>query len=165
MVMLKKGDCEHCGRFYRYSLWHSGFGDNSYAYCDQCCMLALINYSNARVANFPQAADQYAEIDASWEQYLMPCVCGGQFRKGAAPRCPGCNEPLSAQHAGPHIEAQAHGAARGWQWQNNWSGVYCIAIEDPDNPGALRQMIDPVIQPETVVKPRKRWPLLFSFGR
>ncbi len=46
MVIVKKGDCEHCGRLYRYSLWHSGFGDNSYAYCDDCGMLALLNYSN-----------------------------------------------------------------------------------------------------------------------
>ena len=164
MVMLKKGDCEHCGRFYRYSLWHSGFGDNSYAYCDQCCMLALVNYSNPYVSRLPQLSDQYSEIDASWEQYLMPCACGGQFRKGASPRCPFCNEPLSAKHAGPHIEAQAHGAARGWQWQNNWTGVYCLAIEDPTNPGALLQIIDPIIKPE-IIKPKKRWSLLFSFGR
>ena len=41
MVILKKGDCEHCQRSYRYSLWHSGFGDNSYAYCDQCGIRSL----------------------------------------------------------------------------------------------------------------------------
>ena len=53
MVIVKKGDCEHCGRLYRYSLWHSGFGDNSYAYCDDCGMLALLNYSNPYRSRIP----------------------------------------------------------------------------------------------------------------
>ena len=63
MVMLKKGDCEHCGRVYRYSLWHCGFGDTSYAYCDDCGMLATINYSSEGVADFPDPSARYQEID------------------------------------------------------------------------------------------------------
>ena len=90
MVMLKKGDCEHCGRFYRYSLWHSGFGDNSYAYCDECGMLALLNYSNESVAALPSPVDKFGEIEESWEPFLQACPCGGHFRKGASPRCPSC---------------------------------------------------------------------------
>jgi hypothetical protein len=164
MVILKKGDCEHCGRFYRYSLWHSGFGDNSYAYCDQCGMLAIVSYSDPQVARLPPLSSQYLEIDESWEQYLLPCTCGGRFRKGASPRCPFCREALSPTHAAEHIQAQALGATRGWQWQNNWNGVYCIAIDDPYNPGALRQMVDPVMKPE-IIKPKSRWSLLFSLGR
>jgi hypothetical protein len=166
MVIVKKGDCEHCGKFYRYSLWHSGFGDNSYAYCDDCGMLATINYDNPLVAAFPPLSTQYAEIDESWESLLLPCACGGRFRKGASPRCPGCNEPLSAAHAAGQIEAQAQGAGKGWRWQNNWSGVYCMAIDNPQNPGNPLQMVDPVITPEATVKTKKSWSsLLFSFGR
>jgi hypothetical protein len=163
MVMLKKGDCEHCGRFYRYSLWHSGFGDNAYAYCDACGMLALLNYSNEHVSALPPPADQFGEIDLAWESFLRPCLCGGRFRKGSAPRCPSCGERLSPTHAASHIEAQAMGA-RGWRWQNNWSGIYCMALNDPQNPGAVLQTIDPVIKPEPV-KIRGRWSALFSFGR
>lgn len=165
MVIVKKGDCEHCGKFYRYSLWHSGFGDNSYAYCDDCGMLAMINYDNPTVVGFPPLSTQYAEIDESWEPLLLPCACGGRFRKGAEPRCPTCNEPLSAKHAAAHIEAQAQGAGRDWRWQKTWSGVYCMAIDNPHNPGVPLQVVDPVITPE-VAKTRKRWSsLLFSFGR
>lgn len=163
MVMLKKGDCEHCGRFYRYTLWHSGFGDNSYAYCDACGMLALFNYSNEYVAALPPPADKFGEIERSWENYLQRCPCGGSFRKGAWPRCPTCNEKLSATHAAEHIEAQALGA-RGWKWQNNWSGLYCIAMNDPLNPGAVLQISDPIAKPERT-KVKRRWPVLFSFGK
>ena len=162
--MLKKGNCEHCGRFYRYSLWHSGFGDNSYAYCDTCGMLATISYTNPQVAGFPSISSEFGEIDASWEPLLQACRCGGHFRRGQAPRCPNCDERLSPVYAAEHIESQALGATRGWHWQNNWTGVYCIAIEDPQNPGTLLQAIDPVIEPE-MTKAKSRWALLFSFGR
>jgi hypothetical protein len=164
MDIMKKGDCEHCKRFYRYSLWHSGFGDNSYAYCDDCGMLAILNYSNTYVAEFPTLSVQFAEIDASWESFLQPCACGGRFRKGGSPRCPHCLQKLSATHAATHIEAQASGAGKGWQWQNNWSGVYCMAMDNAETPGYPRQMLDPVSKPETT-KPRSRWSLLFTLGR
>jgi hypothetical protein len=163
MVIVKKGDCEHCGRYYRYSLWHCGFGDNSYAYCDQCGMLATVNYSNPDVAGFPPLTAQYQEIDESWETSLQPCGCGGRFRKGVSPRCPFCREVLSPSHAAAHLEAQAVGA-KGWRWQGNWNGVYCIAIEDPQEPGTLLQVVDPVVKPEKV-KNKSRWSLLFSFGK
>ncbi len=164
MVIMKKGDCEHCGRFYRYSLWHSGFGDSSYAHCDRCGMLATFNYSNPQVAGFPTPSVQYGEIEESWEPFLLPCACGGQFRKGASPRCPHCLEELSPTHAAGHIEAQATGAGKGWRWQNNWSGVYCMAMDDPEAPGNPRRIMDPVHKAE-IVKARSRWSLLFSFGR
>ena len=143
-----------------------GFGYNSYAYCDDCGALALLNYLNPQVAGISTALSiEYAEIDESWEQFLLPCPCGGRFRKGASPRCPFCNERLSAEYAAEHIEAQALGAGRGWRWQNNWSGVYCVAVDDPHNPGSLLQVIDPVMKPEVVNKAKSRWSLLFSFGR
>ena len=166
MVILKKGDCEHCERNYRYSLWHSGFGDNSYAYCDQCGMLAILNYSNPQLAGLPPFTTQYAEIDDSWEPYLSACPCGGQFRKGQSPRCPFCSEKLSPTHAAEHIEAQAQGAGKGWRWQGDWHGVYCMAIDDPNNPGALLQVNDPILQAQPAkAKSRSRWALLFSMGR
>ena len=127
-------------------------------------MLAILNYSNPFVAGFPPLSVQFAEIDASWESYLQPCACGGHFRKGASPRCPHCNERLSPTHAAAHIEAQASGAGKEWRWQNNWSGVYCMAMDDADTPGYLRQMLDPVKQPE-IAKSRSRWSLLFSLSR
>jgi len=162
MVILKKGDCEHCRRFYRYSLWHSGFGDNSYAYCDQCGMLATFDSSDPEVAELPKTSLQYGEIEQSWEPFLRPCTCGGRFRKGASPRCPDCNQELSPTHAATHVEQQAVGTFRGWKWQNTWSGVYSMAVDDPEAPGNPRQMINPVLKPE-VAKTKSRWSHPFSF--
>ena len=164
MMMLNKGDCEHCGRTYRYSLWHSGFGNTSYAYCDECGMLALLNYSNQLVAALPAAPDQFGEIDRSWEPFLRPCPCGGHFRKGASPCCPYCNQKLSATHAAEHIEAQALGAGRNWHWQNDWKGIYCIAIDNPHNSGTLLQVEDPIGTAE-VVKVKRRWWVPFRRDR
>ena len=156
MSTLKRGDCEHCGRLYRYSLWHSGFGNNSYAYCSQCGTLAVFNYSNPLVAALPASPVECEEMDESWEPFLRSCLCGGQFRKGATPRCPSCNQRLSPTHAAEHIEAQALGAGRSWHWQNNWSGLHCMAMEDPRNPGSMLLIEDPVGAPEAV-KGKKRW--------
>ena len=64
------------------------------------------------------------------EQYLQPCECGGRFKRGSAPRCPHCNEPLSPELATSYIESNAPGTKKGWRWQRNWSGLYCIVIED-----------------------------------
>lgn len=163
MVILKKGGCEHCERTYRYSLWHCGFGDNSYAYCDACGMLGLLNYSTPQVADLPRLKNEYAEIDESWEPYLRHCECGGNFRKGQSPRCPFCKEKLSPTHAAEHIETQAMVGNRGWHWQNDWSGVYCMAIDDPSNPGELRQIFDPLVMLQIKTpKMRSRWASLFS---
>jgi hypothetical protein len=164
MVLMKKGDCEHCHRFYRYSTWHCGFGDYSYAYCDECGMLGTLSYYNSEVADFPTPSVKYVEIDEAWEALLSPCPCGGHFRKGASPRCPYCHEALSAAYATRHMERQALGAPKGWRWQRNWNGIYCVAIEDPEAPGTLLQVIDPVLRQE-MVKPKSRWPLIFSSSR
>jgi hypothetical protein len=63
------------------------------------------------------------------------------------------------------MEKQAVGAPKGWRWQGNWNGVYCLAIEDPRDPGTLRQMIDPVKSTEREKKAKSRWSLLFSLGK
>ena len=86
------------------------------------------------------------------------------FRRGAAPRCPDCLEQLSPVHAAKHIATQTTAAAKGWQWQNNWSGVYCMAMDDPNAPGNPRQMIDPILKPD-IAKTRTRWARMLSFGR
>jgi hypothetical protein len=64
------------------------------------------------------------------EQYLLPCECGGKFSKGNSPRCPQCNQSLSADKATGYIEAQSPGTAKGWRWQRDWQGIYCAVIND-----------------------------------
>jgi hypothetical protein len=142
---LQKGDCQHCRKEYCYQLWHSGFSDMSYAYCDTCGMVATLDYWNKNLSRLPPMPSHYLEIDAALEPFLRQCSCGGHFRKGASPRCPHCNATLSADHAAGHIERNSPGSAKGWHWQRSWNGLYCIAIEDPANPGNLRWIKDPLL--------------------
>jgi hypothetical protein len=167
MFTLHKGDCEHCCRIYHYTLLHAGFGDYSYSYCDGCGGLATFNYASSFLPNLPAPATPHQVIDASWEPFIVGCSCGGRFRSGASPRCVFCREPLSADHAAPHIERNSVGAGRGWRWQRNWTEVYCLALEDPQHPGILRQVIDPFADRfmRSEKPARKGWTQLFSFSR
>lgn len=144
MITLYKGDCEHCHRTYRYTLWDAIFGEYSYAYCDACGLLATIYDTNEHLANLPPVEAKYPVIDASWEPFLAPCACGGRFKKGAAPRCVHCKEPLSAEYAAAHITKNARGTARNWVWQGNWEDRLCMAISDPRDYGSLRHTVDPI---------------------
>lgn len=162
------GDCEDCRRTFHYTLMQASLSDCSYAYCDSCGMLATINYSNSFLVNMPPISAPYQVIDAAWEPFLHPCECGGHFLTGVSPRCVFCNAILSANHAATYIERNFKGGGRGWRWQGNWTDLYCLAIEDPARPGALRHIAEPFIElnkpPEN--KPRKsRWQQILTFHR
>jgi len=146
MAPREKGECEHCKAAFTYELLHSGFGDLAFAYCDQCGMLALLNAWNSTMKTLPTDVGWHHEINPEIEPFLLDCSCGGRFQKGASPRCPVCKMPLSAEQAAAFIERNSPGAAKGWRWQRNWSGLYCIAIEDPNEPGKLRFAKDPIKQ-------------------
>jgi hypothetical protein len=146
MFSLLKGDCEHCGQFYYYSLLHAGFGDYSYAYCDSCGTLATIGYSSSFILTMPHISSPHQVIDVEWEPFLRPCSCGGHFRRGASPRCVHCNAVLSADYAATHIEHNFVAGGRGWRWQRNWTDLYCIDIAEPNRQGMMRQVSDPFIE-------------------
>lgn len=122
------GLCEHCNQSFLYRLYHSGFSDCSYAYCDKCGMTAVLSYWSKGTPRRPSACPPHQEICAEFEKYLEPCSCGGAFKKGSSPRCPHCSLPLSAQLATRYIEANAPGTRKGWRWQRNWNQLYCIVI-------------------------------------
>lgn len=161
MFSLLKGDCEHCGQTYRYSLLDATFSDFSYAYCDTCGKLATITYTSSQLVNMPRISAPHQVIDAAWEAFLRPCNCGGHFRHNAAPRCMVCLEPLSAVHAASHIEPNFKNSNRSWRWQCNWTGSYCVDIEDPAHPGTVRNVSNPFLSstPEPVLRvpARKGW--------
>jgi len=136
-------DCGHCNRSFRYVLWHSGFSDSAYAYCDTCGMLALLDLWRVPESIRKRSPFGHGEIEQSAEEYLSSCSCGGHFKKGSSPRCPYCGESLSSDLMAGAIERNAPGTAKGWRWQRTWSGIYCIAVEDPDNPNTLRFLKDP----------------------
>lgn len=124
------GTCEHCGKQFGYCLFHCGFGDCSYAYCDKCGMTAILSLWDKRMPNLSLANEGWGqqEIPVELEQYLRPCECGGAFKRGASPRCPYCSQALSAEIATKYLEANAPGTKRGWKWQRNWHDMYCIVL-------------------------------------
>jgi hypothetical protein len=145
MYSLDKGDCEHCGRDFHYQLNNAAFGDFSYAYCECCGALAVIHYGSVAFTRLPPAAKLHRPIDKLWEPLLRPCDCGGSFRTAASPRCIHCNSTLSPQFAATYIERNLPHRRSGWQWPGSWSDEYCLSIEDPRNPGRMRQLEDPII--------------------
>jgi hypothetical protein len=64
------------------------------------------------------------------EGLLKPCPCGGEFRASSDPKCPSCANSLSATKATSYIESNAPGTAKGWRWDQCWSGVYSIVINE-----------------------------------
>lgn len=124
------GHCDRCQESFRYYLIHNGFNDSVYAYCSLCTMTAELSLLSA---SFPPAIRATAEcglIPEELQQFLKPCLCGGEFTRDAIPRCPKCREGLSAVEATPWIEQNAPGFAKGWRWQRNWVGIYSMIIED-----------------------------------
>ena len=132
LLMAEKtsGTCEHCKQSFNYRLCHSGFGDCSYAYCDQCGMTAILDYWDKKIPKWPVGCPRHQEICVELERHIKPCVCGGAFRKGASPRCPRCGVVLAPEAATAYIEMNAPGTKKGWSWQRNWHGTYHIVIEN-----------------------------------
>jgi len=74
---------------------------------------------------------------------------------------------LSAEHAATHIERNTIGSGRGWHWQGNWTDLYCIALEDPKDPGTLRQIEDPYLERRARAAKRSKglWSRVLIFSR
>ena len=121
------GTCEHCRAQFAIEIFHNGFGDTSYAYCETCGRTAILSSWNKR---WPKGVKcTQAEIAPEMEPHLQHCECGGRFTKGASPRCPKCKNVLSADKAAEYIESQSPGTQKGWRWQRNWSGLYCAVVD------------------------------------
>jgi hypothetical protein len=119
---VSTGTCEHCRQQFGYGLLHCEFSDSIYAYCDLCGKTAVLSLWDKRMV--------HQEMCSGMEPYLTPCDCGGNFKKGSKPRCPHCNNNLSAEFASSYLERNAPGTQKGWRWQRDWSGLYCIVVED-----------------------------------
>jgi len=127
VIDRQKGElnCEACQRSFHYRLIHSGFNDSAYVYCNECGTIALLNAYGPVPDSF-----KYQAISTELEGHLRRCPCGGRFTRGAAPRCPYCKQALSAHAVAASIEADSPGTAKGWRWQRNWTGLYCVIVED-----------------------------------
>jgi hypothetical protein len=123
------GTCEHCGQAFPYNLIHNGFNDSTYAYCDQCGCLAVLNLIELErhIGKLPPLV---VPISQEAEDVLAACGCGGKFRGESTARCPSCRKALSAAKAADWLERNASVAAAGWRWQRSWTGLYAVAIAD-----------------------------------
>ena len=123
------GSCDGCKRDFHYYLIHNGFNDSYYAYCDRCGRTSILD---VYAPNFPKIVGKhgFGRIPPELEPHVKPCECGGHLRVEAGPRCPECGRLLSALEAASYIEKNAAGNKKGWRWQKNWSGIYCIVIEE-----------------------------------
>lgn len=119
-----EGQCAECGRSFPYYMIHNGFNESAYAYCSSCGMTAILDTGYRDRPGIPR----HSSIEADGERRLALCVCGGEFRAGASPRCPHCGVELDPVKAGEFIERNAAGTKSGWRWQKNWVGMYCIVI-------------------------------------
>jgi hypothetical protein len=125
--MSSEGKCEHCGTGFVYELWHAGFSDIAYAYCDTCGRTATFHAWGGGVP--PETLIRFHQpISRDAESEVERCECGGRFRGDASPRCPKCGQPLSPHKATAWIEANAPGTAKGWRWQHSWTGLYAICV-------------------------------------
>ena len=125
----KLGTCEECHKRFEYELVHNGVHNSSYAYCERCGATALLDMTDTRFPVEMLKQSAYRSISPGVEAHLKKCDCGGEFKPGAAPRCPHCQEALSPVKAAMYIEANAPKSAHDWRWQMNWIGNYCIVVE------------------------------------
>lgn len=131
MTVPNKGLCENCKAEFNYNLINNGFNESSYAYCDKCGKTALFDTNavpDSLKAIFNKDS-RHNVISEEIEGFIMPCDCGGSYRHNVSPRCPHCNNELSAVSAAEYVEDNSPGAKKGWKWQGNWTGLYAIIVE------------------------------------
>jgi len=117
------GACEHCQQTFEYWLNACQRTNSCYAYCEACGAAAILSFSDPRMPSLP-ACQAREQICSALEPYLLLCYCGGRFKRDSSPRCPLCNETLSADRASTYIQPNAFGTRGGWIWQKNWRALY-----------------------------------------
>ena len=122
------GCCDHCKGTFRYRLIHNGFNDSAYGYCSSCSSTVLLSGYNPVAQRVGLAIHQ--RITPQIEALLKRGPCGDRFRASADPKCPHCARTLSATEATAYIERDAPGAKKDWCWQQSWSGIYSIVLND-----------------------------------
>jgi hypothetical protein len=128
MSQLKPASCDQCHLLFHYAIYHCGFGEQAYGYCDRCGRLSLLDGWSSKIPSGVKVGVHHP-INAHVAALLSSCPCGGKFLGDAVPRCPHCRAELDAAAAAKFIEANAEGTALGWRWQRSWHGVYCIDVE------------------------------------
>ena len=123
----QKGVCEHCQFAYTFYLIHNGFNESAYAYSESDPYVAILSRWTV-----PEGipVPNHGKITVTHEKFLKESPAGGHFTSEAVPRCPNCGKSIDAEAARQYIEGVPDRGPRGWQWQGNWKGIYCIVFED-----------------------------------
>ena len=80
------GTCEHCAKSFGYLLFHCGFGDCSYAYCNKCGMTAILSLWDKRFPKLALPAGWVQqEIPAELEQFFETLRVWRSFQAGCIP--------------------------------------------------------------------------------
>ena len=103
--MAWTGVCEHCAEHFDIEIFHNGFGDSSYAYCDRCGKTAILSGWSKQWPNGVKCTQ--AEIAPEMEGHLKPCGCGGIFTKVT-----------------PHVAQNVNRLSQRTGRQNIWSGKH-----------------------------------------
>ncbi len=122
----EKGTCESCGLDFEFYLVHNGFNNSAYSYCNACGKTAILD---VLFYQYDQLGIGSGRIAKNKVQYIANCECGGKFQFESKPRCPHCLEEISAEAASKYINRKSDDPRGEWNWQQDWSGIYCILIE------------------------------------
>lgn len=126
------GKCNNCLKNFGYTLIHNGFNETSYAYCDKCGKTAFFDSYSVpeKLKKIFVEESRHHVLSNKLEKFIQPCDCSGNFKHNASPRCPHCNGELSADSTREFIEKNSPATEKGWKWQNNWTDVYAIIVEN-----------------------------------
>jgi hypothetical protein len=86
-------NCPHCNRIIKY-YHYSGMGDLApHFYCDSCSNIFYRESDRVKIYGKDLTEELLFEIIKD----LPKCICGGQFKAGANPKCPHCKKELKHQ--------------------------------------------------------------------
>lgn len=80
-------------------LYHAGFSNLGFLYCDTCSNIFEFSAFNKHYVNIVGDKHPWTlnlKEKRRIESNLRPCTCGGRFRFDLKPRCPYCRERLDS---------------------------------------------------------------------
>jgi hypothetical protein len=91
---VKSISCPHCDGIIEYYNY-SGMGDLApHFYCDLCSNIFFRESDRTKIYGKDLTEELLSEITED----LPRCICGGQFKAGANPKCPHCKKDLDHKH-------------------------------------------------------------------
>lgn len=114
--------CEPCTARSRARIFHSGFSNVEYLYCNSCCCTAILDFFSERSAILRDLATRgwwsWRASTTSCSQIegtLDDCGCGGRFTFEAEPRCPVCQHVLDLASVKRQLDAESWWRSDAWR--------------------------------------------------